>query len=110
MKTTIKEIRSIVRDVLVETDTFETVQTFSREEAIRWLANWASGEMMFKDPNGPVKLATQYVDERKGSSFRLLSVPWSKDGVLLATETEVFDPYYAEKTGWVPIESLNDDF
>lgn len=102
MKTTVKKIRELVREALEQP---KFLGDLSREEAIVWLARWAEGEMQFKDPKkGPTKFATKWVDERKGP-FKVLSVPFVKDKVLLATDVDVLDPY-GDPAGWVTIESL----
>ena len=102
MKTTIGEVKELIREAMSQQ--YETLRDLSREEAIAWLKQWAEGEILFKDQrNGSTNYATKHVDERHGNSFRLLKVPFTKDGVLLATDAEAYDPY---NDGWTPIEEL----
>lgn len=102
MKTTIKEIKKLIREAL------ETVRQLSREQAIAWLARWLSGGLPDVVPTkGNVNSATRYVDEQQGANFKLIRYPDGKDDVLLATDTMVLDPY-GDPAGWVPLESFGD--
>lgn len=97
MKTTVGKLKGLIREAIGEEP------SLSREEAIKWLADWALGEIGFKKPDGAIKYATKIVDEKRGESFRILNVPFVKDGKLLATSSDAFDPY---GDGWTNIEAL----
>src|SRR5690349_17387810 len=97
MKTTVGRLKRLIKEVMNT--------SLSREQAIAWLARWASREYGFRKPEQATRFATEFVDQKRGETFQILKVPFVKDGVLLATQTEALDPY-GDPAGWVSIESL----